>query len=190
MNLRLPVPLALACALVVLPASAQNQVLWWNGTWDAALKEARARNVPLLVAFVQDGEEANDRCVTGLLPDTEFVKATTHALPMIASLGDHATRKQELNGQTLSVCARFGAIPCAAHRAIEPRARETLCDGPVQTPQLVVALPDGTVTGRIVDVGASSQYAKLVKAAQRKLKGRGLTAAESANGRRLLKAAT
>ncbi len=181
----------LCCGLATAfgQARAGNQVAWWGGTWDAALKEATARNVPLLVGFVQDGEEANERCATGLFVDPEFVKITERTVPIVVNISDHQKKKQEVNGQVLAVCAKFGAIPCAAHRSLEGKAREALCEDEVKTPQIVAALPTGVAVARIVDVAAPSLYNDLVLKAQQKLGGRGLTALEFSNARRLVKAA-
>ena len=49
-----------AAALLLLLASAgagqqpsANQVSWWSGSWDGAFAEAKIRNVPVLVVFIQ-----------------------------------------------------------------------------------------------------------------------------------------
>jgi hypothetical protein len=159
---------------VILPA--QPTIEWWPGSWEAAFEDARARNVPVLIGFVMDGEEANDRIVAGLYQDASFVKVTDRLVPIIVSMGMHATAKREVRGQTISVCSRFGGIPCSQHKDLESTARTTYWDRDVQTPSHVMVLPDGVEVGRLIDVHGPSAFEDLLKQARRKLGGGGLDA--------------
>ena len=58
--------LTLAAAGASAQQPSSSQVLWWSGTWDGAFEEAKTRNVPILVVFIQDGEEANERLAGGV----------------------------------------------------------------------------------------------------------------------------
>ena len=156
--------------------AAQPTIEWWPGSWEAAFDEARARNVPVLIGFVMDGEEANDRIVAGLYQDAAFVKLTDRLVPIVVSMGMHASTKQEVRGQTISVCSRFGGIPCTQHKELEAKARNTYWKGTVQTPSHVMVLPDGVEVERLIDVHGTSAFEDLLKQARRKLGGGGLDA--------------
>jgi hypothetical protein len=176
------IPTALLFVVLASASAAQqqqqnSQVLWWSGTWDAAFAEAKLRNVPVLVVFVQDGEEANERLVTGTLTDPDYVKATHNTVPIIANREFHGVKKDEVAGVVKAVCVKFGATSCEAHQNLESPARVELCGSEVQTPQHVLVLPDKTIVDRIVDVAPVSAYQILIGKGTKKL-GKGLTALE------------
>jgi predicted negative regulator of RcsB-dependent stress response len=173
-----------AAALLLLLASAgagqqpsANQVSWWSGSWDGAFAEAKIRNVPVLVVFIQDGEDASERTVTGTFKDPEYVKLTNRCLAIVVSLQFHGIKKEEVGGVVKGVCSKFGATTCEAHQTLETPARVELCGDHVQTPQHVLVLPDRTIVDRIVDVAPVSGYQELVARGVKKL-GKGLTNAE------------
>jgi tetratricopeptide (TPR) repeat protein len=170
------IALLLACGAGAQQPSA-SQVMWWSGTWDGAFAEAKTRNVPVMVVFIQDGEDASERTVTGTFKDPEYVKLTQRVVPIVVSLQIHGLKKEEVGGVVKGVCSKFGGTTCEAHQALETPARTELCGAEVQTPQHVLVLPDKSIVGRIVDVAPVSGYQELIVKAAKKL-GRGLTAAE------------
>jgi tetratricopeptide (TPR) repeat protein len=163
--------LLVACA--TLPGQSA-QVRWWSGTWDGAFAEAQTRNAPLLVVFIQDGEEANERLAATVLKDPAYVKATLKTVPILANRESHGSTKSEVGGVVKSVCAKFGGTTCEAHQNLETPARVELCGAEVQTPQHVLVLPDKKVVARIVDIAPVSAYQELVARGIKKL-GKGLT---------------
>jgi hypothetical protein len=167
--------------LLAAPAVAQqastSQVDWWSGAWDGAFAEAKIRNVPVMVVFIQDGEEASERTATGTFKDPEYVKMTHRCVPIVVSLQFHGIRKDEIGGVVKGVCSKFGATTCEAHQNLETPARVELCGSQVQTPQHVFVLPDKTIVDRVVDVAPVSGFQELLAKAAKKL-GRGLTSAE------------
>lgn len=183
--------------LLAAPAAAQEaRIAWWSGDYDAAYEEAKVRNVPLVFVFIQDGEEANERIVTGVFPDNEYVAAMRRAVAVVLSHEAHALKKEVVDGESKGVCAKFGGCPCEAHKRLEPLARAeffTIGEG-VQTPQHLFVLPDRTIFDRILDVAAPGAYVDVLKKAQAKL-GRGIGRTEflaakkaTTEARRLLEA--
>ena len=152
--------LMVGAALAQQPSS--TQVLWWSGSWDGAFAEAKTRNVPVLVVFIQDGEEANERIVTGTFRDPEYVKMTHRCVPIVVSLQFHGLKKDETGGVVRAVCTKFGSTTCEAHQNLETPARVELCGTDVQTPQHVLVLPDKTIVARIIDVAPVSGYQEMV----------------------------
>lgn len=170
-------------ALLLGTLSAQS-VPWFGGTFEEALAEAKERNVPLLVGFNQDGEDANEAILEALYSEKGFVKITARCVPVIASIHEHAPIKVG-NEQR---CSRFPAVTCAQHRRVESKAREK-CWGanPVSTPSHVVLAPDGTEAARLLDLVAAGDVESAF-AAVRKKHGLGIGAAEAASARAAEKA--
>ena len=125
--MKIPAALALLIVSASLGAQQSSQVLWWAGTWDGAFAEAKVRNAPLLVVFIQDGEEANERLASGILRDPAYVKATLQTVPILANREFHGATKSEAGGVTKSVCSKFGGTTCEAHQKLESEARVALC---------------------------------------------------------------
>jgi hypothetical protein len=175
------IPATLLLLAIAGVAAAQqpsaSQVAWWSGTWDGAFEEAKTRNVPVLVVFIQDGEEASERLANATFKDPEYVKMTLRCLPIVVSLQFHGLKKEESGGTVRAVCSKFGSTTCEAHQNLETPARVELCGSQVQTPQHVLVLPDKTIVDRIVDLAPVSGLQELVAKGVKKL-GRGLTAAE------------
>lgn len=168
-----------ALAFLLLTATLPAQIHWWTGTWEAALEEAAARNVPIMVAFVMDDEEANDRIVSGLYTDKQFHRALERAIPVMASMNTHKPKEQKVSGKSVSVCGKFGYVKCGTHRAIEREVRTTFFPtGHVKTPYHFVILPDETKVEGLHDVHGTSAYVDALERGQRKLGGRGLSSKE------------
>lgn len=167
--------LTVPCAL---PVSAQEGPTWWGGSYETGLDQARRRNVPVLIAFIQDGEEANDRVVKNLFPRSEFIELCREVVPLIANKDQHEEVAREVDGRKITVCEKFGSVPCSRHREFERHARRAYwVENVVKTPSVVVALPDGSEVDRLIDVHPPGAYEDLVGRAQRKL-GKGLARKE------------
>ncbi|MSR75700.1 MAG: hypothetical protein EXS14_09570 [Planctomycetes bacterium] len=158
--------------LVALPLAAQSKSLpWFEGNFDEALKEARERNVPVLVAFNQDEEQSNEAIVEVLYADATFIKMMARCVPVIASIHEHPPVK--VGG--VNRCSRFPAITCAQHRILETKAREKCWgDQPVSTPSHVVLHPDGTEGARLLDMVGAGDVEGALNVVRKKL-GAGLT---------------
>lgn len=163
------------------------------GKWAAALQSAKARNAPILVHIILDGEAQNDEYRDKILPDKELVVASAGALVIIANNGTHArtTIERVVDGQPekREVCAVYGSASCAEHQANWDDLYKTFReeDGQLHCPQTLVFAPDGTVTTRINtrSVPASTEILAALKAAQTKA-GPGLTQAQLVEVERLL----
>lgn len=171
-------PILLLLVLVCVSSHAQSplsqptQVRWWRGAFDDAFERAKLRNVPILLAIIQDGEEANERLVAGLFPDKSFVALTEETVPLICSRSDHDTKSQQIDGRTLHVCSKFGHVACTTHRRQEAVMYHRFFAGKqLSTPQVLVVLPDGKIVGQILDVAGPASYRSAVKKAVRKMGG-------------------
>jgi hypothetical protein len=159
-------------ALVCGPAAAQTpeaKIAWWSGEYDAAFVEAKARNVPLMFVFLQDGEEANERIVTSVFTDPDYIKATKRAVVAVLSHDSHPSKQETVDGEARAVCAKFGGCPCETHKRLEYPARKDFIGERVQTPQHVVILPDKTVFEHLLDVSPPNAYVDALRRAQVKL---------------------
>ena len=160
--------IAILCLLFVgSSVAAQNKPLpWFMGTMNEAMELAAKRNVPILAAFIQDNEEANDRVVEGLYNDAEFRLLLDRVVPVLASPGTHKPKKG--TGDT-QVCSKFGHAPCAHHRKMEMDARGYCWANAVKTPSHVLLDPEGVVIGRLIDVHSVSTFTQLVTKGETKL---------------------
>ena len=163
----------LALALLCPLASAQvTGISWFSGTWQDAMETAAARNVPILIAFIQDDEEANDRIVETIYSDKEFLELCQRVVPIIASMGTH---KPVEGPDGRQVCSRFGHLTCAEHRRLEADVRALYWpkEG-VTTPTHIIAKPDGTEISRLVDIHTINAYQGMVRGATSDL-GKGMS---------------
>jgi hypothetical protein len=169
----------LSCLVLVGTALFGQSVAWFGGTFEEAMAEAKERNVPLLVGFNQDGEDANEAILESLYAEAGFVKLTARCVAVIASIHEHPPVQVGKEQR----CSRFPAITCMQHRRIETKAREK-CWGanPVSTPSHVVLAPDGTEAARLLDLVAAGDIESAF-AAVRKKHGLGIGAAEAASAR-------
>ncbi len=159
-----------------LPAQNKNQIDWWRGSWKEALEHARQRNVPLVIAVIQDGEEANERLADGVLVDKKFVAAMNEAVPIICSRENHGHIKIEKGVGEIEVCKRFGGTTCDRHIDHEVEMFRHFFHGDqVKTPQVMFCRPDLHMLDNIIDVEPASNYVKMLEKTQKQI-GPGLTA--------------
>lgn len=180
----------IALLALAIPMCGQQRIIeWWSGSYDGAFEEATRRNVPVLVAFIQDGEEANERIVSGLYTDPTFIKLCGKIVPMVTGIKVHKPKKQKIRGKIESVCSRFGAVKCSRHKALELDARSELWPGGmVKTPAHIWVLPSGKVHSRLIDVHPSAVFVDTLRQIQRKI-GPGISASAFRQGQALLEKA-
>ncbi len=169
----------LAIFFIQVPTLGQkkSQVRWWRGSFDAAIQEAKERNVPLFIALIQEGEEANERLVDDVFTNKNFVAITKNAVPVLANKGSHGSKSQLIGGVKKEVCRRMGGATCEQHQDLEARIfREFFVGEEALTPQVMVCRINLKLVERIVDVAGPRAYADAVKKAK-KLMGPGLDAA-------------
>jgi len=165
-----------AFVLLLIAAAAPCQGRWWTGTFDDALEEAARRNVPVVVGFIMDDEEANDRIVSGLYQDPVFHRSLERAIPIVAAMQIHKPKEEKVDGKSVSVCSKFGRVTCGTHRKVEQRVRTTFFPtGKVNAPTHFVILPDETIVATLRDVFAADAMVAAIKTARKKLGGRGLS---------------
>ncbi|HEU4395212.1 MAG TPA: HEAT repeat domain-containing protein [Planctomycetota bacterium] len=116
----------------------------WAPSIEAGLAEAKSKGIPLLVALNMDNERGNEHMLGKVYTDPAFLAAAGKCVCTIASLGSHDSVK-DASGR--AVCARFGSLTCAEHKAVEKVIREQwLKRGPkddVISPQHFFLAPDG-----------------------------------------------
>ena len=117
----------------------------WAPSIEAGLAEAKSKGIPLLVALNMDNERGNDHMLGKVYTDPEFLAAAAKCVCTIASLENHDSVKDPASGR--AVCARFGSLTCAEHKAVEKVIREQwLKRGPkdlITSPAHFFLAPDG-----------------------------------------------
>jgi hypothetical protein len=152
-----PVP-----ASVPAPAPAPNAsatpAIAWESDYDTALQRAQKENKPVFVAFLMDNEPANDETVQKIYTDAEFVKLSGRCVCLVCCVGEH---RAEGGGAEGGNCAKFPAVTCAQHQAIEKKARARWLVGEdVCAPQHLFCDPKGNVIVRKVYFAAKQEMKK------------------------------
>lgn len=100
------------------PAEKPGTDIAWRSDYAAALKEAAAAKKPLFIAFVMDGEPANEIVLAEHFHDPDIVAASGDYVCLLANM--------------------------SRHPEVERQARETFMNSPrVAAPQFLFVRPDG-----------------------------------------------
>ncbi len=154
------------------PVSAGEIKIPWAKSYRSALEESAARNVPVLVFFIEDGEEANERVVNGVLPDKRISELSERIVFVIASMADHGEVEVEVDGKTHKVCARYGHLSKSQRRRAEMEVRGKIFGtDPIKTPLYVLIGPDGhDIWRKEVDIDIGDTPSELVTAVMNDMK--------------------
>lgn len=127
------------------------------GRLEAARERARARNVPILVHVVLDGETASDEYKKRILPDADVLRAAAaaNAIVIVTNNGTHAKKQIDVtvDGVTekRTVCSAFPMFAqCGEHQITWDEVYRELHgpEGDMRCPQAAVFAPDGTLAAR------------------------------------------
>ena len=160
------------------PAAASKELKPFIGDLEAAQKEARERNAPLLIHVILEGELDNDGYRDQILPDKELIKLSEGCVIIIGNNGEHPQVK--VGDRT--VCSAYKMFDnCAQHRATwDPIYHAYQNDnGELGCPQTILHAPDGEISWRhnVSHPPAAGEVVKAIKAAKKKY-GPSLTADE------------
>jgi len=178
------------------PAAVVPPLEAWRGKLEDAKVVAKARNVPVLVHILLEGEEASNRYRDTIFKDPELQKRSASAVVIIANQGSHARTKIDVvvEGEKVQreVCLFYPMFEsCAHHQAAWDELYQEFHEdnGDLMCPQTIVIAPDGTISGRIntSNVPQPSEIGALVVEAVTKA-GPGLTEAQLAVVKRTLEA--
>jgi hypothetical protein len=104
----------LAALLVAIPAQEypKNGIIW-SESWDKAIEEAKWRNVPIHLAFLDDSGASV--AAAAAYSDPKLIEASRMwvNLPVHPKAGHEVDA--EVGGERVKVCERFWNIPCAVH---------------------------------------------------------------------------
>jgi len=150
----------------------------------AARKDARERNVPILILMALEGEEASDRFRDKVLPSLTLARACDRAVVLFTNNGIHdtVTIKELVEGyeEERVVCSQYKTPSCTIHQRVWDQVfLEFNRDGEIKLPHVLVLKPDGTLFSRIStrDVPSIKGITLAVEGAQKEA-GPGLTTAE------------
>jgi hypothetical protein len=131
-----------AFTLVADPEPPPAGMPWLRGVAEG-YRQARERGTALFVSMAMDQEPANDAIAVRHFRDPEIHRAAADLACLISSTFDHP-------GGADGKCARYGAVACADHVAIETWAWKTFIPrgAGFQVPQNILVTPDGEVLFR------------------------------------------
>ncbi|HLQ38018.1 MAG TPA: HEAT repeat domain-containing protein, partial [Planctomycetota bacterium] len=128
----------------------------WETSFDGALAKAKKENKPILIAFIMDGEPANDEVVQQHYTDAEVVKLSSQMVCLLGNIGSHGT----------DACAKFGGVTCEQHQDVEKKARAAyLKTDVVRAPQHVFCDKNGVELFRKVYLIAKQELRKAMAVA-------------------------
>lgn len=124
------------------------------GTLEDARKEAKERNVPVVVFVVLDGEPQNREFSERIVPDPEVAAVCTQTVVLLSNNGEHPSKQVEevVDGKktTREVCSVFGVPKCDDHRRLwDPVFLAWNDKGELKCPQVIVVAPDGQLKKRV-----------------------------------------
>lgn len=126
-------PLVLVVLAPVPPTISTPDTITWETQSDTGLARARAEKRVVFVAVNMDGERACDRLAEKVYRDKTIVALAASTVNFIASPTEHTAGDK--------LCARFGAVACAAHQKVDKWARKDVlapdAEGYVVAPQHV-----------------------------------------------------
>ena len=180
------------CSLA-LPSSAlagSGSQIIFSESYEKAFEEATERGVPLMICIIEDDEEANDFVWHNTVNAPEFVNATRGTVNLLGNRGTqelHGFTEIEVDGRPRRLCAKFGNIACMDHKKAEVSIFHDFAqDGVIETPQVMLVLPDQTIVATLVDRNLMDDYLDAFKKAEKQLPN-GLSHEEAAKVREGLK---
>ena len=153
--------LALVALCPLALAQRQSESLsipWHAGDLSSAREEARARNTPLMVFSLLDGEEESRRFRDALLKSRELLTRAEGSVLIVVNDGDHkqeAVVRTQADGSRLELqlCKFLGTRGCAPHQRnwdevyLEYGASATR-DGAWKLPEALILKPGGELHTR------------------------------------------
>jgi len=93
-----------------------GQGIDWHGDWDVAIKEATARNVPMLFYAAQDGSAQCKAMAESTWTDRKVIDASRN---FVCIVGDqttgHGANEVILGREKVKLCSQYYTIPCEKH---------------------------------------------------------------------------
>ncbi|MEQ8762899.1 MAG: hypothetical protein RL885_03160 [Planctomycetota bacterium] len=158
------------------PVSAGDIQIPWANSYRGALEEAAARNAPILVFYLQDGEEGNERVVSKVLANKSMTELSDRVICMIASTADHGEVEVETeDGAKKMVCKRYGHLSKSERRRAEMEVRMKFFQtNPIKTPLYQLINPKGEeIWAKEVDIDIGDSAGELVSVVMNDLKALG-----------------
>lgn len=159
-----PWPAAIPAALAADAPPAP--VLPWAHGIAAGQAEAKARNVPLLVILVLEGEPGNEAMLAEVHTLPAVREAMKKCVVTIASIKRHAG---VADAAGRSICSRFGGVTCDEHCGAEETVRrDWLKKGPkddIFCPRHIFRGPDGRLLFERVQTLDAVELVKLIERA-------------------------
>jgi hypothetical protein len=167
----------LASVLVSCIVSSDAAPLPFADKYDLAFEEAVTRNAPVLIIDFDSWANANaSQTVAAFFEDAEFRKIADQTVLILASQGEHGTKKQVIDGSERSVCKEFGGTLCANHlRMLTEICRDAKVfgkigvDGAIHTPLFAVVTPTHDVVGSCAGEQPVGAVITLLKSAQKQV---------------------
>jgi hypothetical protein len=144
--------------------------------YDQAFEEAATRNVPVLIVDFDSWDPKAKETIAAFYEDADFRKVTDQAVLILASQGDHGTKKQVIDGVERTVCKEFGGTVCQNHlRMLTDLCRDAKVfakigvDGAIHTPLFAVITPTHDLVGSFSHEKLTAEITQLLRTAQKQV---------------------
>lgn len=126
------------------------------GKLEEARASAKARNVPLVVHVILEGEISSDNYKKQVLDDADLLRSSSECIVIVSNNGSHpkGVIEEVVDGAKVKreVCSKYPMFASCAHHQQSWAALYSelqTADGSMNCPQTVVYAPDGTIATRI-----------------------------------------
>ena len=168
---------AVALLLVAVSGVAFDEAqIFWAPSWEEARKEATTRRVPILVAFLKDGEARSVDVWDTTFQDplmVAYLNEVAVPLPAHTAAADKGHSPESIvdprTGKTTDRCSVYKVITCPDHNSIHSEALTFL--RVTETPRCFVLGPEGKPLSGTGEVKGTrpQDLLQALKAAQRSL---------------------
>ena len=101
-----------------------GQGIDWKGDWDEAVKEAKARNVPIMFVAHTDNVPACTEMAEKSFTDKKVLAKAQYFVFVIAHRATgHGDTERAVGREKKTLCNRYYTIPCSVHVKGEPILR-------------------------------------------------------------------
>jgi hypothetical protein len=167
----------LASLLLTCMVPSEAAPLPFADKYDQAFEEAVTRNVPVLIVDFDSWATNNSGgTIAAFYEDADFRKVAENAVLILASQGDHGTKKQVIDGVERPVCKEFGGTVCSNHlRMLTDLCRDAKVfgkvgvDGAIHTPLFAVVTPSHEVVGSFSHEQLAAVITNLLRTAQKQI---------------------
>lgn len=166
----------LLASLLLLQAKKEilpGEGIDWKGDWNAAVKEATARNVPILFSIFKDGDATCNTMISSVFTDPNVI-SLSRSFVNIVGVDGNSHGDKEVGKDKTRVCKRFHVMPCDYHVKTFRYAFK-FYQSPIMCPATVFCDPQGNLLFKADGAMSPGDLVKKMQSALGKISGEKIT---------------